>query len=128
MNNTRNRTTLLRIALNHSLRFLPAILLALLTKSQGTAQPDAQLMRLASRDEMLPGIRKEPGVVVMYAVNSKQDPTNVSILEVYSNRIAYEKHLTTSHYLKYKGRSNDMIKTVEFIDVRPILLGSKMSD
>jgi quinol monooxygenase YgiN len=74
---------------------------------------------------MLPGIKKEPGVLVMYAVAQKNDPTHVSILEVYADSVAYDKHLRTQHFVKYKADSGKMVKSVTFIDVKAILLGSK---
>lgn len=74
---------------------------------------------------MLPGIKKEPGVLVMYAVAEKESLTRVSILEVYQNMDAYNKHITTPHYLQYKDEANSMVKSLRFIDVNPILLGSK---
>ncbi len=75
---------------------------------------------------MLPGIRKEPGVLVMYAVAEKENPTRVSILEVYENITAYNKHIETPHYLRYKQEAKVLVKSLEFIDVHPILLGSKL--
>jgi quinol monooxygenase YgiN len=75
---------------------------------------------------MLPGIKKEPGVLVMYAVAEKNQPAHVSVLEVYANSAAYEKHLNTPHFLKYKTESKDMVKSLKLIDVKPILLGSKL--
>lgn len=74
---------------------------------------------------MLPGIKNEPGVLVMYAVAEKDHPSRVSILEVYENPAAYQKHLETKHYLKYKGESRKLVRSLQFIDVREILLGSK---
>jgi quinol monooxygenase YgiN len=74
---------------------------------------------------MLPGIKEEPGVLVMYAVTEKENPTRVSILEVYKNMNAYNKHITTSHYLQYKDETKAMVKSLKFIDVVPIRLGSK---
>lgn len=74
---------------------------------------------------MLPGIRNEPGVFVMYAVAEKDHPTRVSILEVYENLLAYEKHVETPHYMKYKAASKNAVKSLKLIDVDPILLGSK---
>jgi quinol monooxygenase YgiN len=74
---------------------------------------------------MLPGIKEERGVLVMYAVAEKKRPAHISILEVYANADAYEKHLKTSHFRKYKAESKRMIKSLTLIDVKPILLGSK---
>lgn len=74
---------------------------------------------------MLPGIKKEPGVLVMYAVAEKNRPTYISILEVYADSTAYKKHLNTPHFLKYKTESGSMVKSLSVIDVTPIFLGSK---
>jgi quinol monooxygenase YgiN len=74
---------------------------------------------------MLPGIKKEPGVLVMYAVAEKKKPTNISILEVYADSTAYERHLKTPHFLKYETESKDMVKLLKVIDAQPIQLGSK---
>lgn len=77
------------------------------------------------RDVMVPGIQKEPGVLVMYGVSEKQQPTHISILEIYADANAYETHLKTPHFLKYKTESKRMIKSLRFIDVKPIFLGAK---
>ena len=74
---------------------------------------------------MLPGIKDEPGILVMYAVAEKNNPTSVSILEVYANLAAYNKHIATPHFLKYKEGAKDLVKSLRFIDVDAILLGSK---
>jgi quinol monooxygenase YgiN len=74
---------------------------------------------------MLPGIKEEQGVLVMYAVAEKQNPTRVSILEVYESMDAYKKHLETPHYLQYKEAAKTLVKSLKFIDVNPIQLGSK---
>lgn len=63
--------------------------------------------------------------MVMYAVAEKNQPAHISILEVYANTDAYEKHLKTSHFRKYKTKSKRMIKSLTLTDVNPILLGSK---
>lgn len=73
----------------------------------------------------LPGIKKEPGILLMYAVAEKKQPTRISILEVYADTIAYQKRLTSPHFLKYKKESQRMIKSSELIEVTPIFLGSK---
>lgn len=74
---------------------------------------------------MSPGIKKEPGVLVMYAVAEKDNPTRVSILEVYKDLDAYNIHLETPHFLKYKEASAKLVKSLARIDVNAILLGSK---
>jgi quinol monooxygenase YgiN len=80
--------------------------------------------RLAT-DVMLPGLHKERGILVMYAVSEKLKPTRVSIMEVYKDAKAYEEHRKTSHFIKYKDASKQMVRSLKLTDVTPILLGSK---
>ena len=47
-------------------------------------------------------LRTEPGVLTMYAVSEKDNPCHVTILETYANREAYEKHIASPHFRKYK--------------------------
>lgn len=74
---------------------------------------------------MLPGVKNEPGVLVMYAVAEKNNPGQVSVLEVYADSAAYENHLTTRHFQKYKADSKNMVSSLELMNVKPIRLGSK---
>ncbi|MCM1237076.1 MAG: antibiotic biosynthesis monooxygenase, partial [Ruminococcus flavefaciens] len=47
-------------------------------------------------------LRTEPGVLTMYAVNSKENPCMVTILETYASQAAYETHIASAHFQKYK--------------------------
>lgn len=44
----------------------------------------------------------ESGVLSLYAVFDKNDPTRLTILEIYASRQAYEQHVKSPHFLKYK--------------------------
>jgi quinol monooxygenase YgiN len=78
-----------------------------------------------ARTVMLPGLKDEKGVLVMYAVSEKKKPTHVSILEVYADSAAYESHLKTPHFLKYKEGSKGMVSSLKLTDVMAVQLGSK---
>jgi quinol monooxygenase YgiN len=75
---------------------------------------------------MLPGIKTEPGVLAMYATSEKNDPTRISILEIYENVDAYNAHLQTPHYQKYKDESEKAVKSLSLIDAEPISLGARL--
>ena len=47
-------------------------------------------------------LRTEPGVLTMYAVSEKENPCRVTILETYASRGAYEKHIASEHFQRYK--------------------------
>jgi quinol monooxygenase YgiN len=67
----------------------------------------------------------EPGVIMLYAVYEKEHPTHVSVFEIYADVDAYKLHIKMPHFLKYKATVQDMVKSLELIDVIPIALESK---
>ncbi|MGN8070628.1 antibiotic biosynthesis monooxygenase [Mucilaginibacter sp. SG564] len=70
-------------------------------------------------------VRVEPGVITLYAVAEKNNPAHITVFEIYANAEAYQAHLQTAHFKKYKSTTNDMVKSLELIDVEPIALESK---
>ena len=73
------------------------------------------------KEEIETSMRVEPGVLVLYAVSEKQNPNKVTILEIYANEEAYQKHIKTSHFIKYKEGTLDMVHTLELIDATPLI-------
>ena len=58
-------------------------------------------------------VRVEPGVLNLYAVYEKYNPTHVTVFEIYASADAYKAHLLTPHFLKYKTETKDMVKSLE---------------
>lgn len=50
------------------------------------------------QEEIEASLRLEPGVLALYAVAAKEAPGQVTILEIYVDRAAYESHITTPHF------------------------------
>ena len=65
-------------------------------------------------------LRTEPGVLTMYAVCEKENPCMVTILETYASREAYEKHIASEHFQKYKQGTLHMVKTLVLSDQTPL--------
>ncbi len=74
----------------------------------------------ALKEQMTTAILLEPGVLTYYAVSDKTDPTNITILEIYADTAAYQSHITTTHFKKYKETVKDMVKSLELVDVNLI--------
>lgn len=70
-------------------------------------------------------VKKEPGVLTLYAVYDKDEPTNVTVFEIYASVDAYNSHIQTPHFLKYKTTVKDMVKSLVLTDVIPIALETK---
>src|ERR1700742_3155469 len=58
-------------------------------------------------------VRLEPGVLSLYAVADKANPTHITILEIYADSAAYQSHLKTPHFLKHKSETAAMVKHLE---------------
>ncbi len=80
---------------------------------------------IALLTQMKAAIAKEPGVLTYYAVADKKDPTSITILEIYADTSAYQKHIHTPHFKKYKDAVKDMVKSLELLDVNMIGFAKK---
>ena len=76
----------------------------------------------ALKEQMTTAVRLEQGVLTYYAVADKNDPSQITILEIYADTNAYKSHIETTHFKKYKETVKDMVKSLELIDVT--LIGS----
>lgn len=59
----------------------------------------------------------EPGVIAIYPMFQKENPTQIRILEIYASREAYEAHLKTPHFQKYKTSTLNMVKSLKLVDM-----------
>ena len=81
----------------------------------------------ALHEQMKAAIEIEPGVLSYTAVADKKDPTLITILEVYSNHEAYQSHILTSHFRKYKETVKDMVLSLELVDTE-LVVSAKISN
>ena len=73
-------------------------------------------------------LRTEPGVLTMYAVSEKENPCKVTILETYASREAYEKHIASEHFQKYKQGTLHMVKSLVLADQTPLNPANKINN
>ena len=114
--------------------------LILLFSNTTMAQEKIQMVRLAKikvdplqldkyntalKEQMTTAVRVEPGVLTYYAVADKSDPSHITILEIYADTTAYQSHLTTIHFKKYKETVKNMVKSLELVDVNLIASAKK---
>ena len=65
-------------------------------------------------------LRTEPGVLTMYAVGEKENPCKITILETYVSWEAYNKHIVSAHFQKYKQGTLHMVKSLELKGQTPL--------
>ena len=71
-------------------------------------------------EEIDASLTLEPGVIALDAVALKDQPNHIRLLEVYASQQAYEAHLQSAHFIKYKTLTTDMVLALRLLDVQPI--------
>ena len=125
-------TTLLTTAL--------IIVLAIFSQTNASAQQDHRKVRIANikidsvyaneyraalAEHARVAVQVEPGVLALQAVYDKADPTKVTVFEIYASEEAYQTHLKTPHFLKYKNGTLKMVKSLQLVEVAQIALEIK---
>jgi quinol monooxygenase YgiN len=77
------------------------------------------------REEIEASVALERGVLALHAVTLKDNPAAVRLLEIYRDQQAYEAHLQTPHFLKYKTLSATMVRSLRLIEADPLVLCAK---
>ena len=73
-------------------------------------------------------LRTEPGVLTMYAVGETENLCKITILETYASREAYEKHIASKHFQKYKQGTLHMVKSLVLSDQTPLNPANKLNN
>lgn len=70
-------------------------------------------------------VRVEPGVLALCAVSEKENPTHIRVFEMYTDERAYQAHLETAHFQKFRMTTENMVRSRKLLDAVPIILGAK---
>ena len=79
----------------------------------------------AVREEMEDAVRLEPGVVAIYAVAEKGNPTRLHFFEIYANDAAYDSHRETPHFRKYLEVTAPMIRDRKLVQAIPVQMSTQ---
>ncbi len=72
------------------------------------------------KEEAEASVRLESGVISIFPMYEKENPAQVRILEIYASKEAYESHLKTPHFQKYKTTTLKMVKSLKLIDMEAL--------
>ena len=65
-------------------------------------------------------LAEEPGVLCLFPNQMKSDSTQFRILEIYASQDAYQHHIQTAHFQKYKQGTLHMVKSLKLQDLTPL--------
>lgn len=69
-----------------------------------------------AKEVALESIKKESDVISIYPMLSIKDNNEIRILEIYKNEKAYQKHIESPHFKKYKESTIYMVKRINIVD------------
>jgi quinol monooxygenase YgiN len=119
-------------------KFTAAVTSALMLTLSGTTyaqEPSAMMVRISEieiaasqlnqykailAEEAQASVQLEPGVIAIFPMYEKESDTTFRILEIYTDRQAYESHLKTVHFQKYKATTLQMVKSLKLVDMQAI--------
>ena len=81
--------------------------------------------KVALKEQMKTALKLEKGVLAYSAVQDKNNPAHITILETYASVAAYQEHTQALHFKKYKSTVENMVKSLELTEVLPIATGDK---
>ena len=65
-------------------------------------------------------VEREPGVICLYPMQSAEYSCQIRILEIYASEDAYQQHLKTDHFQKYKQGTLHMVKDLKLPTMKPL--------
>ena len=72
------------------------------------------------KEEAAASVNVEPGVIAIFPMCQKENPTQIRLVEIYANRAVYESHLITPHFQHYKTSTQKMIKSLKLVDMESL--------
>lgn len=72
------------------------------------------------RENGAASMTNEAGVIALYPVYEANKRDLVMVLEIYADEEAYQAHLNSAHFLKYKQGTLKMVKSLNIVDLGQI--------
>jgi alkylhydroperoxidase/carboxymuconolactone decarboxylase family protein YurZ/quinol monooxygenase YgiN len=65
-------------------------------------------------------LKIEPGVISIFPMYQKENPIQFRLVEIYKNKNAYDSHIKSEHFQKYKRTTLKMVKSLKLIDMNTL--------
>lgn len=72
------------------------------------------------KEEASASVNIEKGVIAIFPMSQKENPTQIRIIEIYADETAYQSHLQTPHFQHYKTSTLKMVKTLKLVDMKSL--------
>jgi len=72
------------------------------------------------KEESKASVELASGVIFIFPIYPKENPTEISTAEIYADKKEYESHLETSHFNHFKTTTSSMVKVLRLDDKNTI--------
>ncbi len=72
------------------------------------------------REESRLSVQREAGVICIFPMQIKESPVSIRLVEIYASKQAYEDHLESAHFKRYKSATLHMVRSLKLIDVQAV--------
>jgi 4-carboxymuconolactone decarboxylase len=69
------------------------------------------------REEAAASVKVEPGVIAIFPMSDKEKPTQIRLVEIYASQAAYQSHIKSPHFQRYKTATLNMVKSLKLVDM-----------
>jgi len=70
-------------------------------------------------------VRVEEGCLALYAVADSDNPSRLHVFEIYRDSAAYQAHLQTPHFQRFRATTNSMVLSRKLLDATPVSIATK---
>ena len=78
-------------------------------------------------ENVAPEVRNEPGTFALHGGVDSENPNRLYLLEIYQDEAAYERHVGSAPFAKYRALRAPILKELVITPVEPIALEQKTS-
>ena len=79
------------------------------------------------KEESAASVELEAGVISIFPMFRRDNVNEIRILEIYTSREAYDAHIKSPQFQKYKTTTLNMVKSLKLVDMETIDPGSMRS-
>ncbi|WP_394678671.1 carboxymuconolactone decarboxylase family protein [uncultured Sphingobacterium sp.] len=72
------------------------------------------------KDQSSQSLKIEPGVISIFPMYQKDNPTILRLIEIYASKSAYESHIKSDHFQEYKTSTLKMVKSLKLVEMGAI--------
>lgn len=72
------------------------------------------------KEQSSQSLKIEPGVISIFPMYQKDNPTVLRLIEIYASKSAYESYIKSDHFQEYKTSTLKMVRSLKLVEMGAI--------